>query len=248
MVTRQWRLLACAGEIPKPMYLHSAVQHGHLMMVFGGNNGKETNDSYTLDLRNNTWSRAPQPGVLAPVSAYPPSARYGHAACTFGPGDGQLLVVGGCKTNNSYHRDTHVQNLGTRQWRRLEDLPIDLAYHSLFTFQQRAYLFGSVAGTAAEDQLSSSVGLPAHSSVSQGMAVVAAHLSNDCGRDCAVRASPPLPSAPLQRLQRQELPAARVQPRHDDGQVERHARERTTATADVWRRDGHERFGPIRVW
>lgn len=143
-MTRQWRLLACGGDVPKPMYLHSAVQHGHTMMVFGGNNGKETNDAYTLDLRNNMWSRAPQPGMLAPSSAHPPSARYGHAACTFGPGNGQLLIVGGCRTNNSYHRDTHVQSLDTRQWRRLEDLPIDLAYHSLFTFQQRAFLFGSV--------------------------------------------------------------------------------------------------------
>jgi len=37
-------------------------------------------------------------------------------------------------------------NLETRQWRRLEDLPLDLAYHALFTWKSQAYLFGGYNG------------------------------------------------------------------------------------------------------
>ena len=34
-LSRSWRLVPVNGEVPKPVYLHSAVQHNNNMIVFG---------------------------------------------------------------------------------------------------------------------------------------------------------------------------------------------------------------------
>ena len=132
-----WRLVPPIGDVPKPVYLHSAVQHRRQMIVFGGNNGKECNELYYYDLDTFQWSKGAGPSFFKSVM---PPPRYGHAACVYG--EEQLLIVGGCKSNNTYFKDTWSMDLNTKKWRRLEDLPLELAYHSLFTWQNRAYLFG----------------------------------------------------------------------------------------------------------
>ena len=137
---RSWRLVAASGDVPRPVYLHSATQHGSSMIVFGGNSGKESNELHSYDLTKHSWQKWPGAG---PLSIYP-AARYGHASCVYG--GSQLLIVGGCRSNNTYFRDSYSMDLATRRWRRLDDLPLDLAYHSLFTWQDRAYLFGGFNG------------------------------------------------------------------------------------------------------
>lgn len=125
----------------QPVYLHSAVQSGQHMLVFGGNSGKESNELYAYDLITTAWTKWAS-GPTFHSSAYP-APRYGHASTVYGPNGGQLLIVGGCKSNNTYYRDSYSMDLATRKWRKMEDLPLDLAYHSLLTWQDRAYLFGS---------------------------------------------------------------------------------------------------------
>src|SRR4051794_14419920 len=112
------------------------------MIVMGGNSGKETNDLYYYDLDSFQWTRGASPGIFQ-ASAMP-AARYGHASCVYGAG--QLLIVGGCKSNNTYFRDAWSMDLSSKKWRKMEDLPLELAYHSLFTWQDRAYLFGGYNG------------------------------------------------------------------------------------------------------
>ncbi len=146
--SHHWQLVPAQGDLPKPIYLHSAVQHGSSMIVFGGNNGKECNDMYSYDLTRGYWTKFPTPGMLSAASAQFPAARYGHASCVYG--GCQLLIVGGCKSNNTYFKDAYSMNLETRQWRKLEDLPLDLAYHALFTWNNQAYLFGSGAGQCGD--------------------------------------------------------------------------------------------------
>lgn len=143
-ISRTWRLVPFNGEAPKPVYLHSAVQHNNNMIVFGGNNGKESNDLFSYDLLTATWSRAPAAGGSMFQPALFPAPRYGHASCVYG--NGQLLIVGGCRSNNTYFKDAYSMDLQSRKWRKLEDLPLDLAYHSLLTWQDRAYLFGGYNG------------------------------------------------------------------------------------------------------
>ena len=114
------------------------------MLVFGGNSGKESNELYCYDLITTAWTKWAT-GPTFHSSAYP-APRYGHASCVYGPNGGQLLIVGGCKSNNTYYRDSYSMDLVSRKWRKMEDLPLDLAYHSLLTWQDRAYLFGGFNG------------------------------------------------------------------------------------------------------
>jgi N-acetylneuraminic acid mutarotase len=113
-------------------------------LLCSGNNGKECNDLFTYDVTRNQWTKTPAPGMLSAASSHFPAARYGHASCVYG--NGMLLIVGGCKTNNTYFKDAYSMNLETRQWRKLEDLPLDLAYHALFTWNNQAFLFGGYNG------------------------------------------------------------------------------------------------------
>ena len=115
------------------------------MFGSGGNNGKESNDMFSYDLLTATWSRvaAAAGGSMFHPASFP-AARYGHASCVYG--NGQLLVVGGCRSNNTYFKDAYSMDLASRKWRKLEDLPLDLAYHSLLTWQDRAFLFGGFNG------------------------------------------------------------------------------------------------------
>lgn len=143
---QSWRLIPPMGETPRPVYLHSAVQHGQQMIVMGGNNGKESNDLFFYDLTTFHWTKAAPPGLFA--GAAMPAPRYGHSSCVYG--GGHLLIVGGCKSNNTYFKDAWSMDLSSRKWRKVEDLPLDLAYHSLFTWQERAYLFGQRQRTRNE--------------------------------------------------------------------------------------------------
>lgn len=147
--SHHWRLIPPQGDIPRPVYLHSAVQHGHDMIVFGGNSGRESNDLYTYNLDTFTWKREGAAGGFLSMGAAMPAARYGHASCVYGVNQhagGSLLIVGGCKSNNTYFKDAWSMDLTSKRWKKLDDLPLDLAYHSLITWQERAYLFGGYNG------------------------------------------------------------------------------------------------------
>jgi N-acetylneuraminic acid mutarotase len=149
--SHSWRLVpnredsSSLSQVPKPVYLHSAVQYGHQMIVYGGNNSKECNDLYYYDLDTFQWSKAAGSGFMG-MGAAMPAARYGHASCVYGGQAASLLIVGGCRSNNSYFKDAWSMDLHSKKWRKLEDLPLDLAYHSLVTWQDRAYLFGGYNG------------------------------------------------------------------------------------------------------
>jgi hypothetical protein len=100
---------------------------------------------YSYDLDTFQWSKAAGPGLMC-MGAAMPAARYGHASCVYGGQAASLLIVGGCRSNNSYFKDAWSMDLHSKKWRKLEDLPLDLAYHSLVTWQDRAYLSGGYNG------------------------------------------------------------------------------------------------------
>ena len=158
--TSGWRVQQTTGESPKPIYLHSASMYGGKMVVYGGNIGKDSNDMYVLDADTYAWTRVPQPPAAQPVAppasntnpfvtAAPvsagsaPSPRYGHSSCI---NQHQLVVVGGCRQNSVYFQDSYAYNFSTAQWRRLGDVPVDLAYHSLWSYNGQVYLFGGYNG------------------------------------------------------------------------------------------------------
>ena len=158
-----WKVEATKGEGPKPIYLHSACMWGGRMVVYGGNVGKDSNDFFTLDLDTLTWTRIPQPqpaAVAPPVNnpfapplpppSTTPSPRYGHASCI---NNNQLIIVGGCRQNSIYFSDSYAYTFATSSWRRLGDVPIDLAYHSLFSYGGSVYLFGGYNGVKFGEHL-----------------------------------------------------------------------------------------------
>src|SRR5689334_890970 len=76
--THQWRQIIsqqAIAEIPKPVYLHSAVMYQHQMLVFGGNNSRECNELYAYDLVSFQWQKFPPPSIISTTN-YPPP-RYG---------------------------------------------------------------------------------------------------------------------------------------------------------------------------
>ena len=107
-VNHRWHLSRPSGDLPKPIYLHSVVQHGSSMIVFGGNSGKECNDMYSYEVTRGHWTKFPTPGLLSSAAAQFPAPRYGHASCVYG--GNHLLIVGGCKSNNTYFKDAYSMN------------------------------------------------------------------------------------------------------------------------------------------
>lgn len=134
--TKKWALVETKAEGPKPIYLHTSVIHNNQMWVFGGSTGTDTNEFFNLDFTTLAWSRIECTGPV-------PSPRYGHAAVV---NQGQMIVVGGCKQSSLYFKDTYMLNLATKAWRKLGEVPYDLAYHSLLTYNDRVYLYGGYNG------------------------------------------------------------------------------------------------------
>jgi len=134
--TKKWALIPNKGNFPKPIYLHTAVIYENKMWVFGGSTGKDTNDFYSFDFATSEWSKIETSGPI-------PSARYGHAACVC---NGRMYIVGGCKQNSVYFQDSHSYDFVTKKWRSYGDVPQDLAYHSLTTYNNRVFLYGGYNG------------------------------------------------------------------------------------------------------
>jgi len=134
--TRRWALQEVRGEGPKPIYLHTSAIYDGRMWVFGGSTGADTNDLYSMDFNSLSWSRVDSIGAV-------PSPRYGHSAVVNGT---QMIVVGGCKQSSQYFKDTYTLDLVSKRWRKLGDVPYELAYHSLLTYNDRVYLYGGYNG------------------------------------------------------------------------------------------------------
>jgi len=132
----KWDSVLTHGDAPRPVYLHTAVVYDRKMWVFGGNvASKESDELHVFDFLTSTWSRVN-------FSNGPP-ARYGHAACVIGE---NMIIVGGCKKSNAYWKDSWSYNFRTRQWRKMNDVTVDLAYHTLFVHDNRVYLYGGYNG------------------------------------------------------------------------------------------------------
>lgn len=138
----RWELVAnTTGEAPKPIYLHSAVVSEGSMYVFGGSVGKDSNELYAYEFASRVWRRIVPPNPQAAANV--PSPRYGHAAVVHG---GHMLVVGGCRMNNVYFSDSYLYEFRTNLWRKIADIPVDIAYHSLVAHEGRVLLTGGYNG------------------------------------------------------------------------------------------------------
>lgn len=143
----RWELIHTTGECPKPVYLHSAVVFDGKMWVFGGSVGKDSNELYSFEFSSRVWRRIVPPNPQA--AALVPSPRYGHAAVVHG---GHMLVVGGCRMNNVYHSDSYIYHFASNQWRKIADIPVDIAYHSLVAHEGRVLLTGGYNGVRFNGQ------------------------------------------------------------------------------------------------
>ena len=111
----RWELVANqTGEAPKPIYLHSAVVFEGQMFIFGGSVGKDSNDLYSYEFASRVWRRIVPSNQQ--VASHMPSPRYGHAAVVHG---GHMLVVGGCRMNNTYLSDAFIYEIRTNLWRKI---------------------------------------------------------------------------------------------------------------------------------
>jgi N-acetylneuraminic acid mutarotase len=120
------------------------------MYVFGGNTGKDSNDLFSVDLESYVWAKVtPAPST---ASNNIPSPRYGHAAA-LNPQTNQMIVAGGCKQNSIYFQDSYSYDLNTNTWKKLADIPVDLAYHSLTYYNGSIYLFGGYNGEKYWDNI-----------------------------------------------------------------------------------------------
>jgi N-acetylneuraminic acid mutarotase len=137
--SKGWRLVNCKGELPKPVYLHSAAVLSNYMYIFGGNTGKDSNMFHRLNLDTYTWQNL---GTLTGS----PSARYGHASCALTELN-QIYVVGGSYGNSQYSNESFSYNVQTSQWRRLADFPVASAYHTLVPYRGRILSIGGYNGS-----------------------------------------------------------------------------------------------------
>jgi len=134
----EWRMMPTQqnDEYPRPLYLHTSCVHQDSMYVFGGSSSKDSNEMYAYHLVFQNW-------IKLPLQPNTPSARYGHAACIL---NDDMYIVGGCQQSNKYYNDAYRYNITTATWYRLPDVPMDLAYHSLTSYNNKIYLIGGYNG------------------------------------------------------------------------------------------------------
>ncbi|KAF4673296.1 hypothetical protein FOL47_010737 [Perkinsus chesapeaki] len=66
--TNTWRRLVCSGLdlFQQGRYAHAAVLHDSKVLVYGGNDGRRTNDLLTFDIDTQVWSQLPVHTLEAP--------------------------------------------------------------------------------------------------------------------------------------------------------------------------------------
>jgi N-acetylneuraminic acid mutarotase len=112
----------------------------NLIILFGGENGRELRDTWGYDAKIKTWSNLTPSAI--PID-YPP-ARYG-AAMVFDPGTNQLILVGGGNEEWSLN-DTWSFDAKTQTWKRLKPKhslpPLEFAASALDRSNGQLLLFG----------------------------------------------------------------------------------------------------------
>jgi N-acetylneuraminic acid mutarotase len=134
-ISGEWSVATPTGTAPPALYLHAAAALDGIMYVFGGSSlAKEVKTLFAYNMHSNTWST-----VKAVNEALTPTARHGHATAAC---HGSFLVAGGCFDKSTYYKTTHCLDLASLRWRKLGDIPLAMAYHSLCTYDDRVLLFG----------------------------------------------------------------------------------------------------------
>eukprot|EP00771_Trimastix_marina_P000928 gnl/Trimastix_PCT/1964.p1 GENE.gnl/Trimastix_PCT/1964~~gnl/Trimastix_PCT/1964.p1 ORF type:complete len:1070 (+),score=340.31 gnl/Trimastix_PCT/1964:77-3286(+) len=104
--SRAWQAVQASGDVPPPLYGHSACVHKSNVVVFGGRAGSaESNEVYTLNIEHALW-------VKKTCSGIKPAPRLSHAAGILG---NKLYIFGGSALNKSYG-DLHALDLGNYRW------------------------------------------------------------------------------------------------------------------------------------
>lgn len=153
-----WRKVQLArsngGIEPSGRYLHAACAIRDTIYLYGGN----TNDFPRLSSKKSARSLQDSDELFAFETGTGrwreikaggrgrPSARHGHAMTSW---RGNLVLCGG-NTNSkspSYLKDCYSFDVKTQRWDRMPDLPMGIAYHSVFAIGDELYLFGGHSGS-----------------------------------------------------------------------------------------------------
>jgi hypothetical protein len=146
------------GHFITPRYGHTAVNvDNQYMYIFGGNDGRPSNEMWKLDLMTNIMyaEYVPKPyGHEKPLDeeAYEPPARYWHSMVYY-PRDQSIYIFGGSYGSiMTQLGDLLVYHVKRRVWDEVLDenlgyWPGKRLMHSMVLVNDRMYLFGGFSGT-----------------------------------------------------------------------------------------------------
>eukprot|EP00741_Cyanophora_paradoxa_P008291 tig00001286_g8020.t1 len=146
--TGTWFCPTATGDVPPPVYAHSAVLRGRSIVVYGGcHQMRKTADIYLLNVDTYEWR-------LVQTKGERPEPTFGHSA-TLLEDARTMLVFGGCTRKDAFSDAVYTLDLETLTWRREELLgrtPSGRMGHTCVLYGgRRLLLFG---GHAAGDRAS----------------------------------------------------------------------------------------------
>ena len=131
---------------PSARYGHAmaSLENSDTVLLFGGNNGNDLDDTWTFDLSNNKWKK---------VDTKSPSPRFFHAMASLRDND-KVLLFGGLDDTHNFD-DTWLFNQSTSTWTTNTNSPTSPSAregHSMATLgiDGNVLLFGGRANGASD--------------------------------------------------------------------------------------------------
>jgi len=104
--SKQWSMLAAAGEWPCARHSHSLVSYGSKLFMFGGHDGQQAlNDFYSFDTTTLKWNKESTNGGT-------PSPRFSHCMFIY---KNYLGILGGCPITGN-NQEVTLLNLKHGVW------------------------------------------------------------------------------------------------------------------------------------
>lgn len=100
-----WIELTATGDIPGPLCRHTAVAYGNCMVLFGGTDHNNENQSiYMLEFSTLSWTRInSRPGLPPPIDS--------HSSVLYESADGLNMLIFGGYVNGRHSNEIFIFNL-----------------------------------------------------------------------------------------------------------------------------------------